>query len=490
MAIHRSSLRATITELGDTGRIKTTIGTLPDVALLEIFNFFVDEAQADGWHTLVHVCRRWRDIAFASPVRLDLQIICTNKRPVRRLLDIWPALAIKIQSVGTRTSIGDGADDIFAALRHRERVCHIGLSGLPRPLLKRLAAATQEAFPALTGLELSSCHKRVPVFPDSFLGGSAPRLRSLSLDNIPFPALPKLLSTTDDLVNLRLTDIPPSGYVSPEAMLTGLSGLMRLECLHLEFRSTQSPPGQISRQPPQTCIALPALLKLNFKGASEYLEVLVSRINAPILQWVCITFVEFVDQLLFNTSQLPQFIGRAEKFRALNRAEVVFDNVFVEIKLSQKINHAILQLRISCDELSSQLSSLARICGSFLPPLSTLERLHIHEGHYWHPHMQYEVQKTLWLELFLPFTAVKNLYLSKDLAIRIKSALQELTANRVTDVLPMLQNIFLKVPQRFRGVQEVVGQFVAARQLSGNPVVVHHWNTGTWVVVDTTSGGR
>ena len=77
---------------------------------------------------------------------------------------------------------------------------------------------------------------------------------------------------------------------------------------------------------------------------------------------------------------------------------------------------------------------------------------------------------------------MKNLYLSKGLAIRTRPALQELTANRVPDILPVLQNVFLKAPQRSRDAPEVLGQFVAARQLSVNPIVVHHWNKGTWAV--------
>ena len=37
------------------------------------------------------------------------------------------------------------------------------------------------------------------ILPDSFLSGSAPRLRFLELDHIPFPGLPKLLSAKDVL---------------------------------------------------------------------------------------------------------------------------------------------------------------------------------------------------------------------------------------------------------------------------------------------------
>ncbi len=56
---------ATITELGNTVPPKATIETLPDVVLLDIFDFFVGEACKNEWHTVVHVCRRWRHIVFA-----------------------------------------------------------------------------------------------------------------------------------------------------------------------------------------------------------------------------------------------------------------------------------------------------------------------------------------------------------------------------------------------------------------------------------------
>ena len=46
---------------------------LPDDVLLEIFDFIVEEEGRRGkvdfekWHTLVHVCRRWRSLVFGSP---------------------------------------------------------------------------------------------------------------------------------------------------------------------------------------------------------------------------------------------------------------------------------------------------------------------------------------------------------------------------------------------------------------------------------------
>jgi hypothetical protein len=70
---------------------------------------------------------------------------------------------------------------------------------------------------------------------------------------------------------------------------------------------------------------------------------------------------------------------------------------------------------------------------------------------------------------------VKNLHLSKEIVPRIAPALQELVGNRTTEVLPTLQNIFLEEVEPAGRVQEDIGKFVAARQLSGHTIIVSHW---------------
>ena len=50
---------------------RVTIDMLPDVALLEIFDFYEDEIRIEAWHTLVQVCRKWRNLVFGSPRRLN-----------------------------------------------------------------------------------------------------------------------------------------------------------------------------------------------------------------------------------------------------------------------------------------------------------------------------------------------------------------------------------------------------------------------------------
>lgn len=107
----------------------------------------------------------------------------------------------------------------------------------PSSQLEDVSAAMQAPFPELTDLLLwSNETASEPVLPNSFLGGSAPRLRYLQLRGIPFPGLPKLLLSAAHLVHLYLYDIPYSGYISPEAMVAGLSVLNSLEDLRLKPR--------------------------------------------------------------------------------------------------------------------------------------------------------------------------------------------------------------------------------------------------------------
>ena len=80
----------------------------------------------------------------------------------------------------------------------------------------------------------------------------------------------------------------------------------------------------------------------------------------------------------------------------------------------------------------------------------------------------------LWLRLLHPFTSVKNLYLSEEIARRIVPALQDLIGERVTEVLPTLENIFLEEGQRSGHVQEGIQQFVTMRQATNHPIAVSY----------------
>jgi len=469
-----------ITELSGTGR-RVSITILPDDVLLEIFDHCVTlsqrytpyDQQVYAWYTLVHVCQRWRYVVFDSPRRLDLRLRCTDKTPVTNMLGIWPALPIVISNVYPSST--NGVTNIISALQQHDRVCTIDISDVPNSLLKEFAAM-QEPFPALTEMKLWSFDENVPVLPDSFLGGSAPRLRDLFLWSIPFPGLPKLLLSTHGLVTLRLWNIPRSGYISPSAMVTALSTLTSLESLDLLFLSPRSQADRASRLPPPLIrVALPALTSLTFKGDSEYLEDIVSRLEAPLLRYTEITFF---NQLIFDTPLLRHFISRTEIFREAYRARIacLTGAVLFSLYLRNGTDEEAVMLRISCKPLDWQISSLAQVCSTSFPPLPTLERLDIGIDNHRDllPEWQDDMEDIQWLELLRPFTSVKDLVLSEGPVPFIVPALQELSGERVTEVLPTLENLFLEGPQPSGPVKEAIQKFIAARQFFGYPVTVHH----------------
>jgi hypothetical protein len=110
------------------------IDVLPDDVLLETFNFYMDEGEdkptkkaTEAWQSLVHVCRRWRSVVFGSPRRLDLQLVCIPKTPVKEMLNIWPPFPLLISG---RVSGTSGVENIVAILEHRDRARKIHLDFL------------------------------------------------------------------------------------------------------------------------------------------------------------------------------------------------------------------------------------------------------------------------------------------------------------------------------------------------------------------------
>jgi F-box-like len=137
------------------------IDMLPHVALLNIFDLYleeeyinpmdqIDKPQREVWRTLAHVCRKWRNIVFGSPHRLDLRVYCRASTRVREMLDIWPNLPIV---VWVYDDLGD-LDNTIAALEHTNRVCAIYLWYLQNYHSEDILAAMQQPFPALTHLVL------------------------------------------------------------------------------------------------------------------------------------------------------------------------------------------------------------------------------------------------------------------------------------------------------------------------------------------------
>ena len=115
-------------------------------------------------------------------------------------------------------------------------------------------------------------------------------------------------------------------------MVANLCASSSLETVYIGFKSPQRHPRSESRSlhPPERSI-LPALNNFRFKGVAEYLEELVTFIDAPQLNTLNITFPRKIDSD-FDTRRLAQFINRAPKLSERD-AHVQFDDYFARVGL-------------------------------------------------------------------------------------------------------------------------------------------------------------
>ena len=367
----------------------------------------------------------------------------------------------------------ESVENIIAAIEHgRNRVSSILIHDINGPALEKLAAAMQQPLPILQGFGLMLHDKSVVRLPETLLGGSAP-VETFVLRGILFPTFPQFISSSAHIRNLFISNVPHSGYISPNAMVACLAALPNLELLSIGFRSPLSRPPQIA-PPPRTRVVLPALTQLSFRGVSEYFEGFVAQIDTPLLNELDITF--FMD-LIFDIPQLRHFIGRAERFKPFDQIWIeIYDG---EIRLSDPVGfHHGLVLHILCERPDWQLSSIVQIFSQQLPLLSHVEQLRII------PYRQADIEwidnpdmdSSLWLELFHLFVALRRLYVSAKLVAPIAAALQELTGERTMEVLPVLLSLFLEGLGRSGPVPKGIQSFVAARQLSDHHVAVQSWN--------------
>ncbi|KAN0128317.1 hypothetical protein V8E53_013901 [Lactarius tabidus] len=474
----------------------TTIRELSDDILLGIFDFCRENHRLEptrifrffkypevpedvwDWHILVHVCQRWRQVVFASPLSLNLQILCTHGTPVRKDLDIWPNLPIQIKYFMTPKNIKAISEDnnIIAALERTDRVCVVSLR-ITSQQLGRMVKVMQEPFPALRHLSLSTSlpmhiSNDVPALPSEFLGRSAPCLQSIDLIGIPFPALPEFLLSTSDLVTLDLCDIPQTGYIPPEAMVVGLATLTMLRSLKLGFRSPASRPDQI-RIPPTTRTVLPALTSFHFHGVREYLEDFVARINSPRLDEIKITF--FNQLADFEVPQLWQFIdldSHSWELCTVPSCCIWFrkDGVTFTAGLTHDMPESFyifprpIHVCILCEGTDWQVSHLAQALNQDSPALRDISQLVIEANDSISPELG-DMDDIDWLQLLHPFSSVYALFVSREIAGHVSRALEDIPTGMAADVLPTLQFLCLEDQS-----MSSAHKFIAARCESGCPV--------------------
>jgi hypothetical protein len=303
---------------------------------------------------------------------------------------------------------------------------------------------------------------------EAFLGGSAPCLREIKLDGIafPFPAVRQVLLSTNSLVELHLANIPSDVYFSPDDLVTGLSTLVQLKRLTVDFYSTTSSPPPSMTPPPQR-ITLPSIAFFDFHGASEYLEGFVARIDLPALYRITI---RLFNDTFFEIPQFYQFIPYLNRLRSPTRVLVTHsvESVNAVFFQERKPSNEKFLLGTSCRQLDWQLSFVTQISSQLSPLLSSVQSLGIKNGHELATGEE-NVDSAQWLEFFQPFTHVTQVDVwEKELVPAIVKALvaEEMT----TEVLPELTSLHLSGYHSFPSAAQAAEQFVATRRRSGRTI--------------------
>jgi hypothetical protein len=294
----------------------------------------------------------------------------------------------------------------------------------------------------------------------AFLDDPAPRLREIGLHCValPFSAIRQVLSSTNNLVDLRLSNIPNSIYFSPDDLVSALSTLVQLEELTVSFHSpASSSPSSITPLPAQ-CITLPLLTFLDFHGTSDYLERFVETIGLPSLRKIAI---KIFNQILFELPRLCRFIPRLNALGLLTSVFITHSVKSVSVTLHNEkvsLNMSCI-LKTSCTRLDWQVSFVTQILSQLSPQLFSVRLLSIEKGGEL-PVGKEDVDSTPWLRFFQPFAHVRQVYVwETPLVPGIVPALA--TEDMPADILPELISLSLSGYRSSPSVAKAAVQFVA-----------------------------
>jgi len=315
----------------------------------------------------------------------------------------------------------------------------------------------------------------VPALPDAFLGGSAPRLQAIGLCSIPYPALSTLLLSTSDLVKLDLTNIPLTGYITPEAIVASLATLPKLEIFVMEFVSYASRPDRAG-PPPVIRTILPALSYFIFRGANEYLEDLVGRIDGPQLNHISIT--TFYRPVGFQVAHLSRFIDHSvgPKLAQCRHAEVLFSHRSLYRTVTFNFCHRPddsgldRPTIISYEGIDWAATPISQLLSQFPVTLSNILHLQIKCTPEKYPSIYDSLGLIVqWITLFRQFSAMQTLLVPSQVSGPVAFVLGDITEVMMTEALPSLELLGL---EKIRRQSVHLDKFITARQHSDRPVTV------------------
>jgi hypothetical protein len=475
-----------------------------DDLLLEIFdacrvdNISPNTYPQNWWYKLAHVCKRWRSVLFAFPIRLGITLVCNSRIPVADLLAGSPPLPIIVYWGNPETlDSKESVQNVHLALQHRDRVCRIKLY-MPEESLRDVFASMEGTFPMLETLQLycSSMKNSQGKLPSGFV---APNLRHLQLSDLtllpPLQSSPLLngVTTHPSIVSFYLGEITPD--LSPKRLAEMLSLMPNLKNLKIGLLLTASAQqrqrvnqDQKAQQVSRSTL-LADLEELQFKGNSEYFEGIAALISAPFLQRLSITFSNTFSNALVHTSNstptpasgptavfrfLPTLISEASNLR-FHHARVRYRDGFSIVMDHNELWSGRGAFELKFDPVTSisdqEMELVGQVCGLLSPMPATVQSLLIEDAE--NDDSKFKIERQAWHDLLRLFDNVKTLRVARRFVDELDRALQpdagdnnEGRWTKILTLLPRLQEIV-----RY-GSENEFAAFVEARRMAGLPVRV------------------
>jgi len=470
-------------------RSHTFINILDDDSLLNIFYLcrplLLDEGEENPshfleggnwdrerwWYKFTQVCRRWRYLILGSASHLGLSLVCTRGTPVAMMLVNSPPLPIIIDHLGKDRDItSEDNAGVMLALQCRHRVRRIRLR-FPFASLQKLIAAIDWEFPKLEYLYIGptpSTHDSGLKLLDTF---RAPHLRHLVLRGFALPISCRFFTTSvnHDLVTLSLQDVHKSAYFSPSHLLERLFDMSQLETLGITFQRRDFG-TQLPHMPVMADVTLPKLRWFAFGGGSAYLEALLPRMRAPILEKLQLLFIH---QPFFSVPCLHNFMRTTETI-GLTSVKFCFhlSGVSVWGYPHEGARSETFYLRVGCEDLSKQVASVVQIFRVLGTVISVVDHLTLEFMRYpLSPTANNRADAAEWRNLLRLFNNVKTLHIDDDFREQISGALVLDDGESPMDLLPelkVLKYTTIRVPcYNFHA-------FTDARRSTGRPVNLVH----------------
>ena len=370
-------------------------------------------------------------------------------------------------------------DNIFEVLKSPGRICEMDID-ITCFLLENCASLLEESFLALEYLRLGSRGtvsgaRETLIFPDNFLGSFVPQLRVIRLQDTVFPSLPRLLSTSQNLVSLQLENIPAEGIFTAQELAVGLSTATQLESLKIDIHGTIVPrPSRQDESDPR--MFLLALFEFHYAGESSYLNDFASRIDTPIIEQLGATFYSDLDG--YDTYELCALFARGEKLRSSRRRRthirffkesVVFTHHFTRSTSSPGSFRVRL---IDPGWRRDHVTFMSQICLGFqsrgiMHKVTRVEIEGFPDSSLWYR----EVDTDSWLTLLRTLSGVKRLHIVGPLMSSMVTALAQVSGEETGEILPVLRDLHLPDGP---GTSADIEPFIAARKLYGLPVSVRY----------------